>query len=84
MTIQREIGTLRIGKERKFRAIIELWKERQNAMGYQLSKDRAEAAIHTWIGRYDVFAPMLMPETVIKTRIYWDGIESADREDWMK
>ena len=26
----------------------------------------------------------LMPETTIKTRIYWDGIEFADKEDWMK
>ena len=29
-------------------------------MGYQLSKDRAEAAFRLWTGRYDVFAPMLM------------------------
>ena len=29
-------------------------------MGYQLSKDQAEAAFRLWTGRYDVFAPMLM------------------------
>ena len=26
----------------------------------------------------------LMPETIIKTRIYWNGIDFADRNDWTK